>query len=144
MTDYLGVYSNDSIRYEKPGFPFRAAMKFIEADGSVRWEQLGITTNEHVAARINNMYAVYHFGAKAVLNLITQWTDGDHAEFMSFVNSNRSRQVTFERAVAIKRELDAVGTEFRNNIEVIENYRALQALRIQEAAQQDTQEEMVA
>ena len=144
MTDYLGVYLNNSPRYEKPGFPYRAAMKFIESDGSIRWEQLGITTNEHVAARINNMYAVYEFGAKAVLNVITKWDAGDHAEFLSFVNSNPSRRATFERAVSKKRELDAAGVEFRNNIDVIENYRALQAARIQEAAQQDTQEVMVA
>ena len=144
MTDYLGVYLNNSPRYEKPGFPFRAAMKYIESDGSIRWEHLGLASNEHVAARINNMYAVYEFGAKAVLNIITEWTAGDHAEFMSFVNSNPSRRATFDRAVIKKRELDDAGTEFRTNIDVIENYRALQAARIQEAAQQDTQEEMVA
>ena len=144
MTDYIGVYSNDSIRYEKPGYPYRAAMKFIEADGSVRWEQLGITTNEHVAARINNMYAVYEFGKKAVLNVITKWDAADHAEFESFVNSTPMRRATFDRAVIKKRELDEAGTEFRTNIDVIQNYRALQAARIQEAAQQDTQEVMVA
>ena len=144
MTDYLGVYLNNSPRYEKPGFPYRAAMKFIEADGTVRWENLGYATNEHVAARINNMYSVYEFGAKAVLNVITKWDAADHAEFKSFVNSTPMRKATFDRALIKKSELDAAGTEFRTNIEVIQNYRALQALRIQLAAQQDTQEEMVA